>query len=186
MALINCPECERKISNKASSCPNCGYPISAEKEENKPNNTINKSFSKNNDNSFLSIVAIICIVAVIFFLVILNECSSDTNSKEPNSSSINRSSEYVTKNDSGIDDIEKTKVYKNDWKPAGDNIANIGKVLIKNNIYGCGEYYIFEITSNEFAIACTSDGISWHYYVVYPNLDKVYLANEKMYFEKPY
>ncbi|MCR5105483.1 MAG: zinc ribbon domain-containing protein [Eubacterium sp.] len=27
MALIICPECEKKISDKANSCPNCGYPI---------------------------------------------------------------------------------------------------------------------------------------------------------------
>ena len=27
MALINCPECEKQISDKAESCPNCGYPI---------------------------------------------------------------------------------------------------------------------------------------------------------------
>lgn len=28
MALINCPECNKEISDKAYSCPNCGYPIS--------------------------------------------------------------------------------------------------------------------------------------------------------------
>lgn len=27
MALIKCPECEKEISDKAVSCPNCGYPI---------------------------------------------------------------------------------------------------------------------------------------------------------------
>lgn len=27
MALINCPECNKEISDKAVSCPNCGYPI---------------------------------------------------------------------------------------------------------------------------------------------------------------
>jgi len=29
MALINCPECNKEISDKARSCPNCGYPISS-------------------------------------------------------------------------------------------------------------------------------------------------------------
>jgi hypothetical protein len=28
MALIDCPECKREISNKAVSCPHCGCPIS--------------------------------------------------------------------------------------------------------------------------------------------------------------
>lgn len=27
MALIKCPECEREVSDKAVSCPHCGYPI---------------------------------------------------------------------------------------------------------------------------------------------------------------
>ena len=29
MALIECPECGKMISDKASDCPNCGFPISA-------------------------------------------------------------------------------------------------------------------------------------------------------------
>jgi len=28
MALIYCPECNKEISDKAKSCPRCGYPIS--------------------------------------------------------------------------------------------------------------------------------------------------------------
>src|SRR5512146_1127790 len=27
MALINCPECEREVSDQAVACPHCGYPI---------------------------------------------------------------------------------------------------------------------------------------------------------------
>lgn len=27
MALISCPECSKEISDKAKSCPNCGYPL---------------------------------------------------------------------------------------------------------------------------------------------------------------
>ena len=27
MSLIKCPECSKEISNKAQSCPHCGYPI---------------------------------------------------------------------------------------------------------------------------------------------------------------
>lgn len=40
MALIECPECGKKISDKAATCPNCGFPITTmattnEAEENK-------------------------------------------------------------------------------------------------------------------------------------------------------
>lgn len=27
MALIKCPECGREISDKATACPGCGYPM---------------------------------------------------------------------------------------------------------------------------------------------------------------
>jgi DNA-directed RNA polymerase subunit RPC12/RpoP len=33
MALINCPECGKEISDKAVNCPNCGNPINVENEE---------------------------------------------------------------------------------------------------------------------------------------------------------
>lgn len=42
MALIKCPECDKEVSDKASSCPNCGYPI---------NNTI----SINNTSNYAQI-----------------------------------------------------------------------------------------------------------------------------------
>jgi hypothetical protein len=29
MALIRCPECQREVSDKASACPGCGYPLRA-------------------------------------------------------------------------------------------------------------------------------------------------------------
>lgn len=31
MALINCPECGKQISNQAKNCPECGCPINEEK-----------------------------------------------------------------------------------------------------------------------------------------------------------
>ena len=31
MALINCPECNKEISDKATNCPHCGNPINEQK-----------------------------------------------------------------------------------------------------------------------------------------------------------
>lgn len=30
MSLINCPECNKEVSNRAKICPNCGFPITIE------------------------------------------------------------------------------------------------------------------------------------------------------------
>ncbi len=35
MALINCPECNKQISNKAVSCPHCGFPMRLNFNDNK-------------------------------------------------------------------------------------------------------------------------------------------------------
>ena len=35
MALINCPECGKEISDKAEACPNCGCPINSSRIKNK-------------------------------------------------------------------------------------------------------------------------------------------------------
>nr|DAP78965.1 MAG TPA: hydrogenase/urease nickel incorporation protein [Bacteriophage sp.] len=39
MALINCPECGREISDKALSCPGCGCPASEFKAADEPQDT---------------------------------------------------------------------------------------------------------------------------------------------------
>ena len=31
MALINCPECGKEISDQVKNCPNCGYPLKKKK-----------------------------------------------------------------------------------------------------------------------------------------------------------
>jgi predicted amidophosphoribosyltransferase len=36
MALIDCPECTHKISDRAAYCPNCGYPLKESKERPRP------------------------------------------------------------------------------------------------------------------------------------------------------
>jgi len=46
MALIKCPECEREISDKASSCPHCGYPIhNSENSTDKKEEFLNINYS---------------------------------------------------------------------------------------------------------------------------------------------
>lgn len=45
MALVNCPECGKQVSDQATNCPHCGYPLKrAEKE--KPKKKVNPDLSK--------------------------------------------------------------------------------------------------------------------------------------------
>lgn len=51
MPLIKCPECGKEISDKASTCPNCAYPIHAQ--------TIEATGKKWKRNKVLGIVLIV-------------------------------------------------------------------------------------------------------------------------------
>ncbi len=35
MALINCPECNTQVSDKAEKCPNCAFPIKTQNKKEK-------------------------------------------------------------------------------------------------------------------------------------------------------
>lgn len=71
MALINCPECGKEISDLAYACPKCGYqlqannPIATEPVEKKSVNRI-KLFINNNR----ILVGAICLCLAIMFLII--------------------------------------------------------------------------------------------------------------------
>lgn len=54
MALINCPECKKEISDTIEQCPHCGYKIKRKKSVNKKLLVI-----------LIAIVAIICVLYVV-------------------------------------------------------------------------------------------------------------------------
>lgn len=58
MALIKCPECDREISDKATACPHCGYPISEQKVKRKSRGRGVKNKRKKLPNGFGSITEI--------------------------------------------------------------------------------------------------------------------------------
>ena len=77
--------------------------------------------------------------------------------------------------------VDDDKTYTKEWRsPQGDEYSKIGKLMIKNNITGCGEYHVKEIETNEYIIACSRDGENWSYYVAWPNLEKINLASLEM------
>ena len=68
MTLIKCPECNKEISDKASSCPHCGYPLPKKEEKNKPKET-KKRFSSKEYKLWGFILAICCSLILLIFLL---------------------------------------------------------------------------------------------------------------------
>lgn len=68
MALIKCPECGKNISDKAESCPHCGYSLEKKSSTTKiiSNDTLNNLKSKWN-NKYLLILVIVLIGGYFLF-----------------------------------------------------------------------------------------------------------------------
>ncbi len=65
--------------------------------------------------------------------------------------------------------------YYSNWNDnVNEDLISIQKILIKNNITGCGEFYYNEIEPKTFIIGCTRDGVNFKYYAVWTRLDKIY------------
>jgi hypothetical protein len=67
MALINCPECDNKISDKAHSCPNCGYVLPAKYEFKPP---------PRNKTGYIWLLIIATFLSIIIWLYFMFNSSS--------------------------------------------------------------------------------------------------------------
>lgn len=77
--------------------------------------------------------------------------------------------------------INDTRTYQQSWRsPRGSEYAEIGKLIIQNNIKVCGEYHVKEVTSGEYVIACSANGTTWQYFVAYTKIGKFYRASDEM------
>lgn len=79
MALINCPECSKEISDKVKACPHCGYPMEAPTEAGVKAEPIPQPLEKTSiklENSkkktivivSLAIFAVVAVIAIGFFI----------------------------------------------------------------------------------------------------------------------
>lgn len=102
MALINCPECGKEISDKAASCPNCGCPIEKtanvqESVEYYQGSTKRESTSKKGGCG----KAILIFLAIIGGLLLIGTCSGSSSKKSDSFSNTESAAkvwaEYIVK-----------------------------------------------------------------------------------------
>lgn len=80
MAMIKCPECRKKISDRAKICPNCGYPISAREGR---RNVEGRTFEELPSRSKRAMPLILFVVGLII------ACSlSEKNASTPNKETV--------------------------------------------------------------------------------------------------
>ena len=56
MALINCPECNNMISEKAKACPHCGYPVDTIVQDIEDNVTLNENENINTSTCLYKLI----------------------------------------------------------------------------------------------------------------------------------
>ena len=111
-------------------------------------------------NKFVKIVLIITGIIIIFILIY---DKNDNQTNEPQTV------------------INDSRTYNQSWRmPRGSEYAEIGKLIVQNNIKICGEYHVKEVTSGEYVIACSPDGINWQYFVAFTKIGKFYRASDEM------
>ncbi len=91
MALIQCPECQREISDQATACPHCGFPIanSTPKNEEKENpyettpvskQEVFETAAKKKHGTLIAIIAIV--VLAIAGILIINSINAAKEKRE--------------------------------------------------------------------------------------------------------
>ena len=83
MALINCPECEKEISDKAKSCPNCGYELNPQASQ--PKQPSKKKSSGSGYGTWIVVIGVI-----IFILYLIGSSSDDNSSSSSSTGSTNK------------------------------------------------------------------------------------------------
>lgn len=102
---------------------------------------------------------------IIFILLLCLSCNEQTSSENKgDTKTTNESNEYMDSKDSSSDK------YPLPWRDASkDEFITIGRALIKNDIIGCGIYYVRKESSDNgsYLVACSEDGNRWLYYIVW-------------------
>ena len=62
------------------------------------------------------------------------------------------------------------------WNTEGPGLIEIARVLVKNNIRGCGELRFVQEQSSRYRVQCTRDGDNWTEYQVLIEEEQVLLV----------
>ncbi|MDA3779012.1 MAG: zinc ribbon domain-containing protein [Bacteroidales bacterium] len=82
MALINCPECKKEVSDSALSCPHCGFELSNKKEKTEINQV---KKPKKKDLAWTTWLLIAAIMYVLFYIFGSGGDNNSSNKPSPSS-----------------------------------------------------------------------------------------------------
>ena len=116
MALIKCEECGKEISDKATSCPNCGAPVAPTNNVTIPKQFHAKSVKEKKKVNWLKIFLIV--IAVYIVLGCLSGAFRGDGEENTSQDSISQENESVNNADSADVDSETDELDAQDSTPA--------------------------------------------------------------------
>ena len=143
MAMINCPECGKEISDLAQSCPNCGFPMAFSSASNsaitheKINYTAPIVVEEQSKKPAFGIWVTIGCILTLFFIIsvstITSSMSSDKNnveekvadSPETVAETVEEKPEYIVAHNQNYieSDIEETQITEEEWSEENQDIT---------------------------------------------------------------
>lgn len=83
MAMINCPECTKEISSKATVCPNCGCPVTEETPKIQPVEITSAAIkTKFNKKAFVILLVVVSIIGIGICLFSANKSAEQAKNKQ--------------------------------------------------------------------------------------------------------
>ena len=79
MAIISCPECKNEISDKAKSCPHCGFPLKSEKTKDNEETTQTIQLTK---KKYKIQQIFMFLLAVVGLILVFRGCVNDERATE--------------------------------------------------------------------------------------------------------
>lgn len=169
MALINCPECGKEISDKAGNCPNCGCPIQPEQEAAKDNRgerwsseQSSKTVTKKNQDKPKKkggcLKVLLVIVAVIVVIGIIGSLGGGDDNESGNSEVSNEEKVYLK-------DEEIPQLFTDPDQFEGKYVKLTGKIFTEPE--DAGDYIGLQVwnnpenAENNFLVTAPKDGTEY-------------------------
>lgn len=157
MALIKCPECGKEVSDKASSCPNCGCPVQKmepDKVENKEYHNQNKSAKikkeKNGGNAHQPInkkkIGLICCIPIVIGIIGVGAYLGTANFRNY----ARAMKDYKNKSyEKAINEFESLGDYKESSEMVQKSTYDYAKILYEEEKYEDARLYFERIINYE-------------------------------------
>ncbi len=151
MALINCSECGKEISDKATTCPNCGAPVKKETVYvSRPTGQIKPEPKKKSNKGI--------IIAVVIGIIILIGLFGGSNESEPTSSeSKNTNLDVVEEKEVEVAEVKKEEVKKETKKTlyyVGDIYEDRDIKMTYLNSYEFTDFNDFNQPKDGYIVIC--------------------------------